>query len=430
MNFDKHRLTFEVNRLRKLPLPILASKALLKLSGLVLGTALLPVSAFLHFKGYRHVTVFTDRIGHLALEPDCLLKEQALGHLPHRKWIMLAPPGRVANEHLLTYWQTHFLIVRSRAISYLIASMSRWGLMRHNIDHYIRAIGKAQAAYRIYAAWNDRLPLLQLSSEDDEWGRCMLRKLGLPEGAWFVCIHARESGFSPVDEELHSHRNSNIEHALNAIHEIVLRGGWVVRIGDPTMKPLPPMHHLVDYAHHPLKSPRLDIVLCAKARFILGNTSGIALLGTIFGTPCALANMVPITAMGLGLRDISIPKLYWSIEEQRYLTVEEAFFSPVGTSQYGREFEKANIRVDENNPDDIKELAAEMLDRQDELSSYDAEYEILRVSFTSRIQRSHYSFGCISNPGIRFLRRHQALFQADLVASTTVSIRSTPSSVD
>ena len=42
------------------------------------------------------------------------------------------------------------------------------------------------------------------------------------------------------------------------------------------------------------------------SKFILGNTSGIALVGSIFGTPCALANMTPISASGFNSKDISI----------------------------------------------------------------------------------------------------------------------------
>src|SRR5271156_1241861 len=67
--------------------------------------ALLPITLVLHWIGYRRVTVFTDRIGHLAAEIDCFLKEQALGKLPSRRWFMLAPPHRVSNQHLLDYWR-------------------------------------------------------------------------------------------------------------------------------------------------------------------------------------------------------------------------------------------------------------------------------------------------------------------------------------
>ena len=400
-------LKFELRRLRQARPRSLIRKAATKLIGVILGLMLLPVTALLHLAGFRHVTIFTDRIGHLALEPDCLLKEQALGHIPHRKWIMLAPPGRVANEHLLTYWQSHFYIARSRATCFLIASMSRWGLMRYNIDHYVRAIGRAQAAYRIYAEWGDHPPLLVLSAEDKIWGAELLKDLGIPENAWFVCVHAREAGFSSIDEVLHDHRNSHIENVIPAMLEIVARGGWVIRIGDPSMSPLPAMDHVIDYAHHRLKSPRLDIILCSKARFILGTTSGVALVGTIFGVPCALANMIPISAMGVGQQDISIHKLHWSLREDCYLSFRDTFSSKLSRAQYGRDYTDAGIRLEENTPEDIKALAIEMLDRVAGNAVDDKDGIALLQEFRSLLMPDHYSYGTASAVSMHFLKRYR-----------------------
>jgi putative glycosyltransferase (TIGR04372 family) len=403
------RLEFELRRIRRIPLPTLAGKVASKLLGLGLGFVLLPVTALLHLAGYRHVTVFTDRIGHLALEPDCLLKEQALGLITRRKWIMLAPPGRIANQHLLMYWQPHFYIVRSRAMCYIIFSMSRWGLMRYDIAHYIRAIGKAQAAYRIYAEWDNRPPLLKLSHEDETWGRQMLEKLGLPKDAWFVCLHAREAGFSPIDEELHSHRNSHIEQMIPAIEEIVKRGGWGIRIGDASMRRLQPMSQVIDYAHHPLKSDRFDIVLCAKARFILGNTSGIALLSSAFGVPCALTNMIPASSLWFGKGDISIPKLIWSKQLNRYLRLDELLESAVATYQYAKLYDADGLLAIENSPEDILSLACEMVERLEGCFVVIQEDEDRLLKVEALLNHHHYSYGSVARFSVSFLRNHPEL---------------------
>lgn len=82
MPINHIRLKFELRRIRNMPILTLLGKAASKLLGHILGLLLLPVTALLHLADFRHVTIFTDRIGHLALEPDCLLKEQMLGHIP------------------------------------------------------------------------------------------------------------------------------------------------------------------------------------------------------------------------------------------------------------------------------------------------------------------------------------------------------------
>lgn len=281
--------------------------------------------------------------------------------------------------------------------------------MRYKIDKYVRAIYNAQATYAINAKWANRPPLLLLTNEDQKWGADRLLELGLPERAWFVCVHNREGGYSPIDEELHIHRNCRIENTIFAMREIINRGGWVIRIGDPSMQRLEPMDKVIDYAHHSLKSERLDIILCAMARFILGNTSGISLVGTIFGVPCALANMVPMAALGVGNRDISIPKLYWSLNENRYLAFKEVFASKASQYQYNSEFVQMGLVPVENSPDEIKELAIDMMERHADYPSNKQSDISLSDEFISMLGPNHYSFGASSSVSESFLKRHYSL---------------------
>jgi len=408
-SINRQYLAFEWQRISRLPLGTIASKAAAKTLGVALGLLLLPLTLILHLAGYRHVTVFTDRIGHLALEPDCLLKEQALRLLPRRKRILLAPPRRVANEHLLTYWKPHFIVLRSGLGCFLVAHMSSFGLMRHDISHYARNIGKAQDAYRVYADWGDRPPLLKLNTEDELWGAQMLRKLGLPDQAWFVCVHAREGGYSPIDETLHSHRNSHIENTIPAMREIIRRGGWVIRIGDSTMRHLPEMEKVIDYAHHPEKSDRLDIVLCAKARFLLGNTSGIALVSSAFGIPCALTNMIPLGVLWFNAFDISIPKLVRYQSSNKILTIEDVLGSEIATYQYASQYKAGGLVVEENSAEDIRCLTIEMLDQLEEKLMESGNDHAIQLRAHALINQGHYAYKTRAKFSLTFLRNHPEL---------------------
>lgn len=407
------RLSYEWRRLSRNSLPALAWKISKKLASIVLGILLLPFSIILHLAGFRCVTVFTDRIGHLAIEPDCLIKEQTMGLIPKRKWFILAPPGRVANEHLLRYWEPFFLIFRGKIICFILASMSQWVIMRHNIYHYMLATNSTQASYRTYAQWGNRPPLLSLTGKDEEWGTQALCQMGLPDGAWFVCVHAREAGFSPIDEEHHAHRNSSIEATIPAMQEITQRGGWVIRIGDPSMKPLPTLPQTIDYAHHPMKCDRLDVILCAKARFILGNTSGIALVGSAFGVPCALANMIPFSALGLGPRDISIPKLLWSEPLSRYLTCQEILDSPISGFMYANLYRESKIRVVENSAEDIQQLVLEMIGHLEHFGQDDHSLCKQGCQVAERLELHHYGYGGAASFSVKFIQQNDELFKIE-----------------
>lgn len=410
MNIDwvnrSRQLRFELTRLIRLGLRHIALRVLIKIAGLGLRILLAPVSVLLHARGFRVVNIFTDRIGHLAIEPDCLLKDQSLGLVAPKRWILLAPRHRTANEHMLHYWKQHFQIIRHSALCFLLRSMAFGRLFQHDVSHYMRNIGHTQDAYRVYSQWGDRSSILSLSPADQEWAHEALRLLGIPNDSWFVCIHAREGCFSPIDEELHRHRNANIDNLNLSVLEITKRGGWVVRLGDPTMKPMQPLPQSIDYAHHHMKSARLDVILCARARFILGNTSGIFLVSTVFGIPSALVNMIPVNAMGMSHRDLSIPKMHWSEARERYLSLDEIKNDGLSSAQYFDQYLSAGVRLVENSAIDILELTQEMFETLEKKHTPDTTADQLQSRFIDRLSKESYSYGTSSLPGARFLQRH------------------------
>jgi putative glycosyltransferase (TIGR04372 family) len=180
-------------------------------------------------------------------------------------------------------------------------------------------------------------------------------------------------------------------------------------MGDPSMTSVAGLPGVIDYAHHPLKSPRLDVALCARARFFLGCTSGLALVGTAFGVPCVLANMIPIAALAIAPGDLSIPKLLWSEKEARHLRFEEILGSKIGSYYFTYLYERAGIRVLDNKDDEIRDLTAEMLDRLDGKFGETEEDRDLQRLYKALFKPGHYSYGAASRVGAAFLRKYKHL---------------------
>jgi len=405
-----------INQIQSLPLGEILKRGLSKFIGIILVKPIfLPVALLLHILNYRYVNIFTDRIGHLAIEPDTLIKAQLLGEVKPRKWILLSPSNRTANSTLLEYWQPYFIVILNPFLCFLIRYLSWPNLMRFDCESYLRNIHGSQESYKIQKEWDNRAPLLSLTGRDQTWGANMLKQLGIPPKAWFVCVHAREPGFSEVDDEIQAYRNSSITNLIPSIQEIVRRGGWVVRLGDKTSSKLPAMTQTIDYAHHPLKCDRLDLVLCAKAKFILGNTSGISLLGTIFGTPCALANLIPISTLWFTAKDISIFKLLWLKEDGRYLTFYEAMATESSTWQFSSLYEKHGILPIENSAEDICMLTVEMLGMLEEKRRISTEQSLNNVAIKSAFKSHHYAYGSAATIAAFFLEKYKdILFQYDV----------------
>jgi putative glycosyltransferase (TIGR04372 family) len=180
-------------------------------------------------------------------------------------------------------------------------------------------------------------------------------------------------------------------------------------MGDPTTGALPVLPGVVDYAHNALRSARLDVVLCAKARFFLGNSSGLALVSSVFGRPSMLANMVPLSALGALAEDISLPKLYRSIREQRLLRFGEVFGTPAANYRYADQYKRAGIELQENTAEEIREGVIELMDRLDGGAGCSEEDKALQSRFQAMLRPGDYAYGAASRIAASFLRRHPDL---------------------
>lgn len=350
-----------------------------------------------------------SRIGHLALEPDCFVKEGLLGRRPSYRGILLLPPGHAANSCLAAYWKQHLRVVRSSFGHRLLARFAQVRSLQYRVDPYLTAIHETATSPELQAAWHGRPPLLTLTAAHRRFGENMLRKLGIPAGAWFVCVHCREGGYDG-DDATHRLRNANIENYLPATGTIVNRGGWCIRVGDPTMKPLPSMPGVVDYAHSPQRSDELDVFLFASCRFFLGCASGPCKVALVFGRRTAVVNAaLPWLQLGHGPDDLLIPKLLWSRRLGRYLTFAEIALSPLGSARSSTEIETAGVDVHENTPEDIRDLAAEMLDEMEGKICLSPADEERQRRARGLFRAGHYSYGAASRYGLRFLRKYQHL---------------------
>lgn len=367
----------------------------------------LPLAALLHLAGVRRLDVRVEHIGHLAEELNTLLKDVKLGQVRRDFWFVLAPPDKVSNQHLLNYWAEHVRVVRQPLLCALLLNITRRRLAVTDLTHYTADYFGTQDIYRVCRMWGERPALLQLTAEDEAWAATQVEQLGVAQGQWFVCLHVREGGFLPHNELIQAHRNADVAATFSAMAEIVRRGGVCIRMGDATMKPLPPMPGVIDYAHHPLKSARLDVVLCAKTRFFLGCTSGLAFVSTAFGVPVAHANMIPMAARGINHRDISIPKLIRRSENGRFLPLQEVFAGSTANFFFSHQYSDAGLEVVENESEDILDLVLDMFDLLDGKGCTSADDAALVERYEAAFRQGHYGYGAVSRVSVRFLRRRR-----------------------
>lgn len=376
----------------------------------VVTVSFLPFAAALWILRIRFFWITNlDRIGHLAAEPDAYLKQSRMGMLGPHLGIFVAPLTGTVNQSLLALWTNILPSVTNPKIVRLLFVFWRFRFLWIDSKQYVAAdFGQPATYYEILSRWEGRSPIIRTPQVLAEKGRAVLARLGLPADAWFVCLHVREAGYSPRDDQLHEYRNCSIENYWEAVEEVVGRGGWCIRMGDGSTTPLRFHPRVIDYAHSPECCDWMDIFLCAECRLFLGTTSGLIMVPTIFGRRTVTTNFVPISRPPVSPSGLGIPKLLQEKETGRLLTFEEVVQGE-GTMSYTNLNSIPGIAILENRPEEIRQAVAEALDELDGKIIFE-EPDIRRQErFLSIYPEGHFASKAKSRISPSFLRKYEAL---------------------
>ncbi|OGX37439.1 MAG: hypothetical protein A3C36_01110 [Omnitrophica WOR_2 bacterium RIFCSPHIGHO2_02_FULL_52_10] len=348
------------------------------------------------------------------------IKAGILGISQQKKVILLLNPQiRANNPHYLKYWHKYITVITDPALIQILSPfaaqltipLASYMVLNKKISKSFLTLGTVREQ------WNSegRLPLLTISDEDYELGWECLKSFGIGRGDWFVCLHVRESGWRGDNTAVEDFRNADIDTYQSAIEEITKAGGWVVRMGNTGMKPLPKAPRVIDYANCSLKSDAMDIFLCAQCRFFIGTSSGLYTLAMAFGVPVVMTNLLPACAMYyLTSKDLFIPRLCKLKGSQGYLDFKELLSPPIGTAITQSIYDARNIGVIANEADDIKAVVSEMLERSSGNITYGQEDERLQKVLRDMTLDCGHQYGeenIIINArmGRHFLRKHAGL---------------------
>lgn len=323
-------------------------------------------------------------IGHVAFL-DTYIKACKLGWFPQKKSLLVydtrKPP---AGWPLFKFFSKHLEIVGAERPAYETTDEILFGELAPGESVSARerrrtALSRpfwygpdGEGQIRWYGPWGASVertwkerghpPLFVLTSEERKmFRRRMAQIYGLPEDAWFVLLHVREAGFHAKWHSFHSGtRNAEIKAYHEAVDFILSKGGWVVRGGDSSMHPLAPRERVIDYATSANKHPAIDIYLCAECAYFIGTNSGFSVVPPVFGKRCGLTNWSPIAIPNSYPDDIYIPKLVRKVSENRYVSFKEMYASFTGWSQFTRDFTNSDFAIEDNSPEDLRELTEEV----------------------------------------------------------------------
>ena len=365
-------------------------------------------------KHIKLIFIEDRRIGHLAADTELFLRRLKAGSIKSAgiTFVGIATTDP-ANKQLLEMFKRQIKIIQLPYIKFL--------------DFIVRSIlsDKSVFAKSIFYQkkphhfdgvheFNNIPTTISFTKEEEERGKKLLRKMGIKEGGWFVCIHARDTAYMSKYEykmgewKYHNFRNAQIATFLKAAEYITSKGGFVIRMGAVVEKKLPETGNpkIIDYATK-YRSDFGDAYLPAKCKFFISSPTGLFHVSTIFNIPAAVVDFIPLRFAPLLDSDMYIPKKLWSKKKKKFLTFKEIFNSGISDYFEDEKYEKAGIVPGDSTPEEILDLAKEMNELLDGKLKYTKEDEKLRKKFRSYIKSYQPAYRLHSKIGATFLRKNK-----------------------
>jgi len=265
--------------------------------------------------------------------------------------------------------------------------------------------------------------ILKFNQQELQKGYKFLQDVvGFGDNDWFVCIYARDGGYyNETKDSPNWFRNSDINDYKLAIEEIILRGGYVIRVGSDVVNPLDYNHPKVfDYSMSRYQNDFLDIFLLSECKFFLGTHSGLSHVNTIFKTPQLLVNVVNCNG-GYHSKLLWIPKKIVDIKTEKILSYVDFLDRYYGYGDRSilaengiKQVELLGVRYINNTSEEILEATIDMLNELKGLTKMNNIITSMQNDFLQVLEK--WNIGYTNLPiSTSFLRSNKNLFKKDSI---------------
>lgn len=372
-------------------------------------------------------------IGRLAGNSEYYLRRRARGLFSSRERHILVAGNTPVNRQMLKMVARQVSVVRSDLASSLLRRMQgaapnqpgRQGALAEdglwlNLRH---------AGFMVeWETWQQIPPQLSFTADEHSRGRALLRQLGLPDGARWVCIHARDRAYTDdpgyirrLDDplSLDDYRDCDIQTYMAAADWLTSQGLWVIRVGHQVVGPLATSNPMIiDYAsafrRHLPDAEFADVYLQANCKFFVGCTAGISYYSHIFNVPMCFVDMAPLAECGRMDHDLFILKKYWNTRDGRFMTWAEMATRGWDWNRVWHDRQQAlaaeGIVIIDNSPEEILGVVKEMEARLNRTWQAEPGDQELQDRFRAAFQPDNPMVDFPGYIGAEFSRQHKDLF--------------------
>ncbi len=324
----------------------------------------------------RLIKLFSSRIGHYSFNTEailCALDMELENHVRRKTLFYVLPGEPLCNTQLHYMWKRTIPIL---PLSHVAAEVDKL-LIHHGGKKYRN--DSLKNIFEPSGDGRDKWDLLgrvkechlSFTPQEEDDGRVLLKEMGIPEGAPFICLLVRDSAYlntymPSTDWSYHDSRDADINSYQLAASYLAEKGYYVVRMGkvvkDQFFTNNP---KIIDYANSKLRTDFMDIYLSANCFFYLTTCSGLDSVARVFRKPLLVTNLV--------LQDfdiwhpwkIFILKKIEDVKNNRILTFEEMrklYFEMRRKKEIPQLMKNRGLRYIDNTPEEIKDAVEEMLE--------------------------------------------------------------------
>jgi len=308
-----------------------------------------------------------SRIGHFAANTEMYLCAQAAGiDKPKQRSIDLIylSSGPICNMQLLKMWRRKLQILPRLLLQPL--GMINQIIPGGNV-HRINSLNSALDTNNLL----DKYPAhLNFTHDENVLGESLLRDMGIPFGEKFICLNVRDnvylaSHLAGQDFSYHDYRDSDIQNYVLAAETLANRGYFVVRMGAKVKASIRTKNvRIIDYATNGMRNDFMDIYLGVKCHFAISTGSGWDAIPEISRRPIVYVNFAPLGYMHTSREEfITIIKKYHSVNDGYMLTLSQIASGNKAYYLHAADYESDGIKLIENTPEEICDVAIEMLER-------------------------------------------------------------------
>ena len=223
---------------------------------------------------------------------------------------------------------------------------------------------------RLKAVLKNKTANISFTTDEEKKGAVLLESLGIPRDREYICLHSRDSAFLDAvcpqrDWKYHDYRDSHIQNYVPAAEAMAKCGYYAIRMGAVVKDPIYSSNpKIIDYATNGQRTDFNDIYIASHCRFFLGSDGGLSIIPEMFRIPAVYVNWSLILFISVWvIEGLFIFKKFYLKDQNRYMTFREIMNLEFGGRDTNEIFDKLDLELIENTPEEIHAVTVEMDER-------------------------------------------------------------------